>query len=210
MKTANCIAAAAAAALTFVLAANVSAQAGHSKINAAIMFSGGENSTCVLGNINDAWVVTVSTVGGKPISEYISSAGPSCVVLPLSLALGTQINVTGVLQDTDSIPGGSASPNIASIMESCFNVEGFSVGLASNSGSEFNPQDPSNIINSQNYGFLWYDSDSNIKPGPYSYTVQGCASDNCPLQVASYNTDDPTNMTLCTVLAPLSDKRGCN
>ncbi len=206
MKTANYLAA--AGALTFILSANISAQAGHSKITAAIMFSQGENAACAMGNISDAWVVTVSTVGSRPVSRYISSAGPSCVVLPLSVAIGSQINVTGVLQDTDAIPGGAASPNIAaSITESCFNVEGFSVGLAANSGSEFNPQDPSNIINSQNYGFLWYDSDNDLKPGPYSYTVQGCGSERCPLQVVGYNSDNPTNTTPCTVLAPLRNVR---
>jgi hypothetical protein len=171
-------------------------------INAALMFSGGESATCQMGNIADAFVVTVSVSGNPNLSRYISGGGlGGCVVLPIALRAGAQIDVTGVLQDTGAIPNNAAA-SISSISEGCFNVEGFSVGLAANSGSEFDPLDPDNIINRQGYGFLWYDSDSDLKPGPYSYTVVGCSGENCSTATNYYNTDSSPGAGACTVLLP--------
>src|SRR5215469_1136310 len=171
-------------------------------INAALMFSGGESLICQSGNIDDAFVVTVSVSGNPNLSRYISSGGVGgCVVLPIALRVGAQINVTGVLQDTSAIPNNAAA-SITSINDGCFNVEGFSVGLAANSGSEFDPLDPDNLINTQGYGFFWYDSDDDLKPGPYSYTVVGCSGQNCSTATNYYNTDSSPGAGTCTVLLP--------
>lgn len=169
------------------------------RINAALLISGGENARCQSGNINDAWVVTVSDSSG--LSRYISGSG-GCFVLPITERIGTQINVSGVLQDTTAVPG---SPNLTegaiSITEDCMNVEGFAVGLSATSASEFDPGDPDNVVNSQGYGFFWYDSDSDLKPGPYSYTVTGCSNQDCPTATAYYNSDSlPGTPPNCTVL----------
>jgi hypothetical protein len=168
------------------------------------MISSGENILCQRGNINDAYVVTVSAASKSGLVRYISGGGAgACVVLPVTVPVGTQINVSGVLQDTAAIPGASIRDNMVPTSESCFNVEGFSLGLAANDSSEYDPADSSNVINSQGYGFFWYDSDSNLKPGPYSYTVIGCGAKNCPTSTAYYNTDDASMAApSCTVLKP--------
>jgi len=173
-------------------------------VTAALMFTGGESAKCLFGNIADAYVVTVSVSDNSDNlanSKYISGSG-GCVVLPIALKTGTKINVTGVLQDTDAIPGGDPTGRLNAISEDCFNVEGFSVGLAAGTGSEFNPLDPANIINEQGYGFFWYDSDNDLKPGPFSYTVVGCSGEDCSTATSFYNTDGPSTGATCTVLPP--------
>jgi hypothetical protein len=200
--------------LVFVLVANVLLRSGpamaregrshYAAINAALMFSGGQNADCVFGNATNAWVVTVSVADNRNLSQYISGGGSGgCAVLPIAVTTGTQINVTGVLQDAAAIPGGNAAGEISSISEGyCFNVEGFSVGLAAASGSEFDPLNPANIINRQGYGFFWYDSDNDLKPGPYSDTVVGCSGQDCSTATEAYNTAGPSNGGSCTVLPP--------
>src|SRR5258708_5597089 len=116
------------------------------RINAALMLSGGESSRCQLRNVNDAYVVTVSATNNPKLTRYIGGGGQSCTVLPITVRTGTQIHITGVLQDIPAIPGGAAAGDLASVSEDCFNVEGFSVGLAADSGSEGDPLDPADII----------------------------------------------------------------
>jgi hypothetical protein len=173
------------------------------RANAALILSSGESPTCRLGNINDAYVVTVSASNKPGLLRYISGSGEgSCVVLPLAVPVGTQITVTGVLQNTTAVPGGAPASNTISTTEDCFNIEGFSVGLSANNASEYDPADPANIINTQGYGFFWYDSDNDLKPGPYSYTVAGCSGQGCPTATTYYNTDTvPGIPTSCTVLS---------
>jgi hypothetical protein len=173
--------------------------------NAALMISGGESPKCQLGNISDVYVVTVSTFVNLEQRTYIRSA-QGCVVLPITAAIGTRIKITGVLQDTGAQPGAPGLPDSpVNVSESCFNVEGFSVGLAANSQSEFDPQLAANIINAQGFGFLWYDSDNDLKPGPYSYTVVGCSGHACPTTTTYFNTDgSPGTQPACAVLDPLS------
>jgi hypothetical protein len=174
------------------------------RVTAALMLSGGESPNCRRGNINDAYVVTVSPTDKRGIPRYISSSGEGCVVLPIRTAVGTQLSITGVLQDTTAIPGGEVISRTSSISENCFNVEGYSVGLSANSASEFDPADPANIINAQGYGFFWYDSDSDLKPGPYKYTVVGCSGHDCPTATTYYNSDGlPGTAPPCAVLSPL-------
>lgn len=173
-------------------------------VNAALMLSGGESSRCLLGNSNDTYVVTVSSPSNSKVARFISGIGSgSCVVLPITLATGSELQITGVLQVTSSISGGlmQAPINPTSVSEDCFNVDGYSVGLAANSQSEFDPQDSANIINDQNFGLFWYNSDNNLKPGPYSYTVAGCSGANCPVSTTYYNSDSPIG-DACTVLEP--------
>lgn len=171
------------------------------RVTAALMFSGGESAICQKGNINDAYVVTISIMGKPKLTTYVSGIAVGCTILPLMVPVGTQITVTGVLQDTAAIPGGEISDSVAPTIEDCFNIEGYSVGLAANSTSEFDPTDPNNIINAQGYGFFWYDSDSDLKPGPYGYKVVGCARHDCPARTVYYNSD-PVSGTAppCTVL----------
>ncbi len=174
-------------------------------VNAALMISGGEKLQCTFGNIDDVYVVAVNVSTKSKPRRYILSSAEGCVVLPITAALGTHIEVTGVLQDTDAEPGASGlSDSASSVSENCFNVEGFSVGLGANSQSEYNPQDPANIINAQGYGFFWYDSDSDLKPGPYDYTVVGCSGHSCPTKATYYNTDSLPVPPACAVLDPLS------
>jgi hypothetical protein len=171
------------------------------RVTAALMFSGGEHASCQTGNINDAYVVTISVMGKPKLTTYISSGAVGCVILPLRVPIGTQISIAGVLQDTDSVPGKETSDNLASATEDCFNVEGYSVGLAANSASEFDPASSNNIINAQGYGFFWYDSDSDLKPGPYGYNVAGCSGHDCPIRTDYYNTDSFSGPPPpCTVL----------
>jgi hypothetical protein len=172
--------------------------------NAAIMLSSGENILCQRGNLNDLYIVTVSIASKSGVARYISGGGAGgCAVLPITVPVGTQINVSGVLQDTAAIPGASMRDDLISTSESCFNVQGFSVGLAADGSSEYDPADSSNIVNSLGYGFFWYDSDSDLKPGPYSYTVVGCGGKSCPTSTTYYNTDDsPIVAPSCTVLKP--------
>jgi hypothetical protein len=173
--------------------------------NAALMISGGESPKCQSGNISDVYVVTVSTFVNPEQRTYVRSA-QGCVVLPITAAIGTRIKITGVLQDTGAQPGAPGLPDSpVNVSESCFNVEGFSVGLAANSQSEFDPQLAANIINAQGFGFLWYDSDNDLKPGPYSYTVVGCSGQACPTTTTYFNTDgSPGTPPTCAVLDPLS------
>jgi hypothetical protein len=172
-------------------------------VHAALILSGGENARCQFGNANDAWIVTVSSPAKPGITRYISGVGQGCAVLPITLATGTELDIAGILQQTAAIPGGPNAPaELASITEDCFNVEGFSVGLTAGAGSEFDPNDPSNIINGQGYGFFWYDSDADLKPGPYSYTVSGCSGTDCPIVADYFNTDNLSGPASCTVLKP--------
>jgi len=168
------------------------------------MLSSGESSKCQTGNINDAYVVTVSTSNKSSLSRYISGSGAGdCVVLPITAAIGTQLSITGVLQDTNAVSGLSRQLSTSSVSENCFNIEGFSVGLAANSESEYDPGAPANIINAQGYGFFWFDSDNELKPGPYKYTIVGCSGRNCPTATTYYNTDGvPSPPAKCTVLSP--------
>lgn len=171
------------------------------QVTAALMLSGGETASCQVGNINDAYVVTISIIGEPKQTTYISGGAVGCVVLPITVPIGTQISITGVLQDTAAVPGEVSTNSLASITEDCFNIEGYSVGLTANSASEFDPADPNNIVNAQGYSFFWYDSDSALKPGPYGYTVVGCAGHDCPIRTVYYNTDAlPGPATPCTVL----------
>jgi hypothetical protein len=170
-------------------------------ITASIMFTGGENVVCRRGNINDAYVVTVAVVGKSKLTRYIVGTGTNCSLLPIILPIGTRLSITGVLQDTAAIPGAAINSDATSINENCFNVEGYSVGLDADSASEFDPGDPANIINAQGYGFFWYDSDSDLKPGPYEYTVAGCSRRGCPIATTYYNTDgSPGTAPACTIL----------
>jgi hypothetical protein len=181
------------------------------KVNAALMLSEGENRDCQTGNIADAWVVIVSITNSPGLSTYISSGGGACVVLPITSAPGQHINVTGVLQDTGAIPGAESQIAGEPPAEDCFNVEGFSIGLAANSSSEYDPRNPANLVNAQGYGFFWYDSDSDLKPGPYDYTVVGCSGHDCPTATTYYNTDGlPGVPPPCAILTPFPPRKNNN
>jgi hypothetical protein len=174
------------------------------RITAALMLTGGESAVCQRGNINDAYVVTVSVLGKPKLTSYISGSGVNCNILPIIVPVGTRISIAGVLQDTAAIPGAETTTNTVSIFENCFNIEGYSVGLTATSASEYDPADPTNIINAQGYGFFWYDSDDDLKPGPYEYTVIGCPGNGCPTATTYHNTDTiPGTAPSCTVLKPV-------
>ena len=175
-------------------------------ITGSIMITGGEVNQCTFGNIDDAWVVTVTALNAKGVvraRRYIPGSGnSSCVILPLTGWPGSTITITGVLQDTLAIPGFTPNQTQApTVFESCFNVEAFTVGLAA-VASGFNPQDPANIIDAQGYGLAWDDSDATLRPGPATYTVVGCGAGNCPTDPAIFNTDDNYGAT-CQVLSPI-------
>ena len=213
-----------------VLALSAPAYA-HQNINAAIMISAGENYQCQFGNINDAYIVEVTSLDDPDHPRFITSsenAGFSCVILPIAARPGTHITITGVLQDTTAIPSflipnrsalaakGSAyviNPTDPPIVEGCFNVEGFSVGLSVGNDSEYNPLARENRVNDQGYGLLWYDSDSDLKPGPYDYKVISCGSRmrDCPTSADYFNTDPVpfTNLPKCTVLKPIGGGLRC-
>jgi hypothetical protein len=168
-----------------------------------MMLMGGENAICQRGNINDAYVVSVSISGKPALTRYISGGGISCTILPVSVPIGTRISITGVLQDTAAVPGFATRSDIPSVNENCFNIQGYSVGLSANNASEFDPADPTNIVNAQGYGFFWYDSDSDLKPGPYEYIVVGCSGHDCPIGTTYYNTDlVPGTQPSCESLKP--------
>ncbi len=183
------------------------AQSRGKRVTAAIMISGGENAVCRLGNIADTAIVRVNT-STHSLRRYIEMSGlGNCAVLPITAPVGSRVVISGVLQDTLAIPGAASSLNSPStqVVESCFNVEAFSLGLAANSQSEFDPQDLTNIINAQGFGFMWYDSDNDLKPGGFGYSIVGCSGRTCPTTVAYFNTDTfSVALPNCAVLTPLS------
>jgi hypothetical protein len=203
--------------LSFLITSNIYAEEyrhHHQPIvNAALMISGGENFQCTFGNINDTYIVEVLSADDPDKPRFITSGSP-CVVLPITAKPGTDIGITGVLQDTLAIFGTPLLSRRGSayvihptnpIVEGCFNVEGFSVGLGAIPGSEYDPRASENIINNQGYGLFWYDSDEDLAPGPYHYKVVSCYGHNCPTETTYYNSDAPGAGTQnCTVLKPLS------
>src|SRR5690242_13140740 len=90
-----------------VLALSTPAYAHQKIIHAAIMISGGENYQCQFGNINDAYIVEVTSLDDPDHPRFITSSekpGFNCVILPITARPGTDITITGVLQDTTAIP----------------------------------------------------------------------------------------------------------
>lgn len=168
-------------------------------VTAALMIVGGEKATCRIGNINDQFVVMVGN-GNQATSRFITGVGLPCYVLPILAPAGTQISLNGVLQDTAAVPNNALESNVGpTVVEDCYNVEISTVGLTADGGSEFDPT--TSAINAQGYGFAWYDSDTDLKPGPYTYTVTGCDGQSCPLATTAYNTDGGP-YGACTILAP--------
>jgi hypothetical protein len=172
----------------FVLSVLVSASGmsrAETRRNATLMISEGEASTCQLGNISATAIVRVTDGKRTQYVDFPSSG--SCFILPLKVLTEEQIFLSGVIQETTAIPNEAFS--LFSTVSGCFNVEVFSVGLKGSNGSQsLNPQDAANIINDQGFGFAYFDTDSSLKPGPYSYTVVGC-NGPCPDSTTYFNTD---------------------
>ena len=182
------------------------------RVTAAIMFSAGAAPNPGA-NGNDAVIVEVST---KRVRRFISGGdleAMHCAVLPLTVPVGTTVLITGVLQDTFA-RGGPADPTeVRAPTESSanaipfsplFDVEGYSTGLGI-LASEFDPTLPANMIAGTAYGFAWYDSDVDGRPGPYSYTVTGCGNKSCSTKINDFNQLTPVLAGApCTVLAPMS------
>jgi hypothetical protein len=201
-----------AVALTAALAIPALAQV---KPKAVIVITTGELRQCTFGNINVAWVIilqradNVTRAGRRYItSEDITpELGHNCIVLPVDLPAGSQIRLSGILADRLAVNGLAPSVN-----EDCFNAEAYSVGLSSNPnqiGEQINPQDPTNIINTQGYGLFWDETDAqsqNLGQPAFTFTVVGCGPGvKCPLPKTIYNTDTGLiNNPGCPVLAPLS------
>jgi hypothetical protein len=188
----------------FALLATVAQAQTVTRRNAVLMISSGENSACQMGNASDIWIAIIHTSTLGSVRRYVGDAH-ACVLLPIRAKLGATVSITGILQVTGAIPGGASRPSIQApvpnVQEGCFNVEAFSIGLVANIGSEFDPQDPAHIVNGDGYGFLWYNSDGNLKPGPFAYTVAGCDGQPCRITTEYFNTDNIP--TACTLLAPI-------
>jgi hypothetical protein len=175
--------------------------------NAVLMISDGEKTQCTFGNVATLWIVVVHTSTLGSVKRYWGDA-QHCALLPIRAKVGATVSIIGILQDTDAIPGGAhpsiqapAQAPVLNVQENCFNVEAFSIGLAANEGSQFDPQDPSNSVNGDGYGLAWFNSDNSLKPGPFSYTVAGCNGQPCPITTQYFNTDNvPTS---CALLAPI-------
>jgi hypothetical protein len=177
------------------------------RVTAAIMFSGGDD-TSVGATANYASIVEVST---KNVRRFITQGqfGGACVVLPLTFPAGTTVEITGVMQGAASVPGSVPpfAPNAANAISVVggFDVEGYSTGLGP-LRSEFDPTAAANMIpTGAGYGFAWYDSTQDSKPGPYSYKVAGCGRKSCSTKVEYFNQiNTHETLTACTVLAPMS------
>ena len=172
-------------------------------ITGAIMVTSGEVSDCTYGNIDASYVVIVTALTAKGVvraRRFFPGSGNSfCVIQPLTGWVGTQVQITGVLQDNVAIPG-FAPGDAPVIAESSFQRRGV-YRRPSGRRRGVRSQDPANIIDAEGYGLAWYDSDTSLKPGPSYYTVTGCAG-NCPTNPAIYNTDD--NFAVgCQVLNPI-------
>jgi hypothetical protein len=183
------------------------------RVTAAIMFSGGDD-TSVGATENYAAIVEVST---KNVRRFVTQDQFSggCVVLPLTFPVGTTVEITGAFQGAASVPGSvlpfaateTRAPNAATAITVIdgFDVEGYSTGLGP-LRSEFDPTAAANMIaTGAGYGFAWYDSFGNLKPGPYSYKVTGCGRKSCSTKVGYFNQIN-THETppFCTVLMPMS------
>jgi hypothetical protein len=139
---------------------------------------------------------------GPAARRFIQShVNPGCVIIPIAEPIGTQIGIVGLLKDTLAIPSFAPNTQSPAVSQGCFNVEAFTVGLAS-VGSEFDPQDPANIIDAQGYGFAWLGTEDSLRPGS-RYAVAGCGGHSCPTTTAiSFNTVTGPGGT-CTVMQPL-------
>jgi hypothetical protein len=189
-----------AAALTVALATTLTVAQARA---AVIVVTSAENSICQTGNVNVAWFVVFYKANSSKRSDrrYISSLDNKCMVLPVTAPNGTQIVAAGMLGDRLATNGLSPS-----VTEGCFNVEAYSVGLASDGDPrQFNPQDPNNIINDQGYGLFWDETDADSQQ-TFEFTVVGCGGPGkCQMPKTVYNTDiGLTDSSGCTVLAPLS------
>src|SRR5215469_16593988 len=77
-------------------------------VTAALMISGGEQFQCTFGNINNTYIVEVTSADHPDRPRFITGSASQCVVLPITAKPGTDITIIGVLQDTLAIFGGAA------------------------------------------------------------------------------------------------------
>jgi hypothetical protein len=190
-----------AVALTAALAIPAQAQA---QPKAMVVVTSAESPQCQFGNINVAWVLLIrnSDQDSRPERRYISSLDNHCVILPVTAPIGTHITVSGLLEIRGATNG--LAPTVA---EQCFNVEAYSIGLASGGDfGELDPQDPANIVNDQGFGLLWDMSDDiSSTRQTFTFVVSGCGSGRCRGPKTVYNTDTGLiDSSGCAVLAPLS------
>jgi hypothetical protein len=183
-----------------------------------VVTSGEEQKFCQFGNINVAWVAIIRAdiirnpnLDSRHDRRYISSldetaANKHCVILPITVPIGTPITVSGLIEDRGSTDGLSPTRMQPTVTEQCFNVEAYSIGLTDDDpANELNPLDPTNIINDQGFGLFWAMTDLPMGR-TFTFDVTGCGAGlKCHRPTTVYNTDTGlTNSTGCVVLAPLS------
>jgi hypothetical protein len=130
------------------------------------MITSVEGPGCVGQNHTAAWVVVVykpykaGTYSNRADQRYVSSLN-KCTMIPIKTPVGSGIRISGIMEGRFATYGLAPQVNDG---PGCFNVEAYSVGLATGPvpaislqpGEDFyNPQDPNNIINDQGYGLWW-------------------------------------------------------
>ena len=170
-------------------------------VHAVIIVTSAENPTCAPGNVNVAWVIIIRKTDDptRASRRYVSSLD-GCADIRVKALVGTQITISGIMQDRLAIQG--LSPSLPTINEQCFNTEAYSVGLTDAGFNEIDPNDLSNIINAQGYGLFWDITDM-FTEEPMTFVVTGCAGGRCPQANTIFNTDTGTQPNTCPVLAPI-------
>ena len=169
------------------------------KVNAAIIITSGEKNSCTFGTIQDGWMAYVAPSGPycRSRTRYLSSFD-KCVVIRVKLPIGSTIGIGGIMEILG--PKGGLSPNVN---EDCFNVEGYSVGLADvDPSTEIDPA--ANQVNPQGYGLFWdmTDTSGSLEGNGRAFKVVGC-NGPCPQSPTKYNTDTGTQPNDCVWLAPI-------
>jgi hypothetical protein len=151
-----------------LVVAMLTARAANAQKTAMIMITSGESSQCQFGNMNVAWMVVVRKPNSTRASRKYVSSLDGCTMIPITEPIGSEIIISGMIEDRLSVQG--LAPTVT---QGCFNVEAYSVGLASENVGDLNPQDPNNIINDQGYGLFWDQTDIATDRAKV-YRVNGC------------------------------------
>ena len=165
------------------------------------MLTSGESAACSFGNINVAWVVIVrKTADSTRISRRYVTSLDGCAMIPIKSPIGTQIQISGIMQDRGAING--LSPSLPTVTEGCFNTEAYSVGLKVGGPDELDPTDPGNIVDPKGFGLFW-DQQDLVAARSETFVVKGCPSGGCRRPTMKFNTDTGYATNDCVTLYPI-------
>ena len=95
------------------------------RVHAVIVVTSAESPSCATGNIHVAWVIVVRKTDDltRFSRRYVSSLD-GCAVIRIKAPVGTQITISGIMQDRLATQG--PFPSLPAIHERCFNTETYS------------------------------------------------------------------------------------